>query len=171
MAGGVSMVAASAGNQLGLCRNIFCVEKGRDHATPAALRSKMYLTRARVRVSTTTRTTTTTARGIETSVNAKYATWGCAVGATMGSGTRVRHLSSRGVIGGGPAVALRRRCFAVDKHWGRNARPHPAGSSQRRRAARIITRTRAIMEPATYAPSRGSLSFSEVFTTNIFAPG
>lgn len=85
----------------------------------------------------------------------KCAMWGSGVG-------EVGVLSSRGVIGGGAAAALRWSCFGVDKDISRNA---PTGSSRRR-----VTVTRAMMEPTTYAPTRDSLSYKDVFTTNIFAP-
>ena len=165
MAGGVSMVAASAATPPrcgGLRRNNKNVHEKPRHAIRSKINVPLLTTRARVRASAPT--TAASGGGVSRCGSGKG-------GASLAGGTRARHLSSRGGVvvgGGGGAAALRWWSFnAVDT--GTNARD--GCSRRRRRAARINTRTRAIMDPTTYAPSQGTLSYAEVFTTNIFAPG
>ena len=164
MAGGVSVLAAS------VCDNI-CnshAQKPRHFFNATArLGSGKTGIKARVRL-----TATTKASG----VYGKRSVWGYGVREIIPASDKlVGHLSSRGgsSIVGSAAAALRWCSFSVHgrDNGNGNARTTRPASSRHRRAARMNTITRAIMDPAAFASFRGSLSYSDVFTTNIFAPG
>ena len=171
MAGGVSVAAASASASACVRSRVLSVvglEKPRQLFNATATLGGGGRTRTGMRATTQARvrlTATTKA----SDVHGKRVAWGYgAVDAIPASGTRAGRFSSRGGLS---TAALRWRCsFFVDT-WIGNAHTHShPGFSRRRRAARASTLTRAIMDPAAYASFRGSLSYTDVFTTNIFAP-